>query len=62
MSEETLYRFRSEDPASPPLMAWYLFRDPIFLLAAAILMFRQFMTPKLTLQSAGQLERTPTEQ
>ena len=34
------------DPASVPPTAWYLFRDPIFLLAAGYLMFKSFLTPR----------------
>lgn len=34
------------DPATPPPTAWYLFRDPIFILLAGYLMLRQFMNPR----------------
>lgn len=50
------------DPASSPPTAWYLFRDPIFLLAAGYLMFRQFMIPKSVQQPTRQLEGAPAEQ
>ncbi len=50
------------DPVSPPPTAWYLFRDPIFLLAAGYLMFRQFMIPKSVQQPTRQLEGAPAEQ
>ena len=50
------------DPATPPPTAWYLFRDPVFLLAGGILMFRQFMTPRSIPPPTEQLEKVPTEQ
>lgn len=50
------------DPASPPPTAWYLFRDPIFLLTAGYLMFQQFMIPKSVQSPTRQLEGAQAEQ
>ncbi len=34
------------DPASPPPTAWYLFRDPVFLLIAGFLAFKVYLEPR----------------
>lgn len=41
------------DAATPPPTAWYLLRDLIFLLAGGYLMFRLFLLPGMSGQSAG---------